>query len=489
MNKIIFRADGNSLMGLGHLYRVFSLVEMLKADYEFVFVTKENSTHDVIPNEYFLQIIPDNISISDEPLWLNNNFIADNSIIIADGYRFKSTYQKQVKEYGFKLVYIDDLMTEHMYADIVVNHSLGVVSENYIKEDYTSFAFGTDFSLLRPMFLELAKQKRNLNIIDSAFVCFGGSDSLDLTNKVVKALLKIEQFSNIHIVLGGAYKQKEIFGLADCNNKINIHQNISELELINVMLSCNFAIVSASTILYEVCSVKMPVLAGYYVENQIKLYNEVAKQNIIFKGGDFSEYTVFKFQEKIKMFIENETTQKYIEKQGEFFDGESKKRFLGLINGLNITVRKAIDKDVLDVYNWSNDPLVRRNSYNSQKIVLSDHKEWFFKKIKDENVLFLIIEINNKSAGVVRFDININSSIVGASLSDLYRGQKLSSKILIKASEYYFKTYSVPILAYIKSENISSVKAFEKAGYKMISKEEVNKIDSFVYKLERNEIR
>ena len=36
--KILFRADGNSEIGLGHLYRLFSLVEMLKDNFKFIFL-------------------------------------------------------------------------------------------------------------------------------------------------------------------------------------------------------------------------------------------------------------------------------------------------------------------------------------------------------------------------------------------------------------------------------------------------------------------
>ena len=56
--KIIFRADGNAKTGLGHLYRLFSLVEMVKDSIEFVFLTKETSTHSVFPIEYNIRNIP-----------------------------------------------------------------------------------------------------------------------------------------------------------------------------------------------------------------------------------------------------------------------------------------------------------------------------------------------------------------------------------------------------------------------------------------------
>ena len=59
--KIIFRADGNSQVGLGHLYRIFSLIEIAKRDYDYVLVTKEESTVAIIPNSYDVSLIPNNM--------------------------------------------------------------------------------------------------------------------------------------------------------------------------------------------------------------------------------------------------------------------------------------------------------------------------------------------------------------------------------------------------------------------------------------------
>jgi len=55
------------------------------------------------------------------------------------------------------------------------------------------------------------------------------------------------------------------------------------------MQSCQMAIAPASTILYEVCSVKMPVLSGFYVGNQKQIYQGLVDENVVFAGGDFSK--------------------------------------------------------------------------------------------------------------------------------------------------------------------------------------------------------
>ena len=149
---ILFRADGNATTGLGHLYRLFSLVEIVKETLDFVFLTYETSTDSVIPKAYNKAIIPKNINIEDEPEWLATNFSPKEFIIIADGYQFIASYQKHIKQKGFSLIYIDDLAKEYMYADVVINHSPYIQETHYKKEPYTKLALGTKYALLRPLF-------------------------------------------------------------------------------------------------------------------------------------------------------------------------------------------------------------------------------------------------------------------------------------------------------------------------------------------------
>jgi len=488
--KIIFRADGNATTGLGHLYRLFALVEMYKKDYDFVFNTKKTSILNIIPSAYKTKLIPESISIEQEPGWLVSLFNYNVYIIIADGYQFISTYQRQIKEKGFKLIYIDDLAKEHMFADVVINHSPHAQENHFSKERYTKLALGTKYALLRPLFLKEAKQNKTIQTIDSAFVCFGGADSLNLTQKAVEAILQIPNFKKIHVVLGGAYCHKEIFNFEETySNKLTIYRNLTEDELIKVMKKCNFAVAPASTILYELSCIKMPVLSGYYVENQKNIYRVLAEKKAIIDGGDFSNYTILDFKQKIKSILQHNNLDLFSANQHELFNGNSKTHFLRLLNKLNISFRKAIAKDVTTVFNWSNDELVRKNSYNSNPIEFEDHKKWFSKKIINKNTLFLIALINNNPAGIVRFDIKKEHSVVGILISKSYRGQKLAREFLIESSKTYFKKHKVPILAYIKKENKASVKVFENSGYTYFKDEMIKEISSFVYKLEKNHVK
>lgn len=484
---IILRADGNSKTGLGHLYRMFAISEFLKNDYKLIFITSELTTLNIIPNDYTIKLIPKEIIISEEPKWLGTNFLSADYIIIADGYQFKTDYQKNIKSEGFQLIYIDDLVNEHMYADIVVNHS-PKTELNYQSENYTKFALGTKYALLRPKFNELAKKTRNISKVNSAFVCFGGADQYDLSLKATKALLKINTIGTINVVLGGAYSHQEIYKLKDQNSKVKLHKNLNEKDLCTLILNNQIAIAPASTILYELCSIKIPVLSGYFVQNQEVIYKELANKGVIYKGGDFSTYTIQDFENKITTILNDSNINTYLNNQQLLFDGKNKTRFLGLVNSLSLRFRKATIKDLMLTFNWSNDILVRQNSYNSESIVIASHTSWFLEKIKSKEALFLIALINNIPAGIVRFEIKELNAVVGILISKEYRGQKLASIFLIKAANYYFKIHKKPILAYIKKSNHTSVKAFKKAKYSFVKEKEINKIKSYIYKLEKKDV-
>lgn len=93
--KIVFRADGNKNTGLGHLYRIFALIEMVKEEFDFVFVSKQNSTLKIIPDNYKLKTFPEFFSGEEEIEWLSKNFPSADYKIVADGYQFDANYQKK----------------------------------------------------------------------------------------------------------------------------------------------------------------------------------------------------------------------------------------------------------------------------------------------------------------------------------------------------------------------------------------------------------
>jgi len=149
-----------------------------------------------------------------------------------------------------------------------------------------------------------------------------------------------------------------------------------------------------------------------------------------------------------------------------------------------LSVRKAEQSDALLYYEWANEKAVRRQSFNSEKITLEEHVQWFEKKITDSTCIMLIFENKERQpVGQVRFQQeNEEVYVVGISVDAAFRGKGLAPQILIMASEYFFSVHPLKkIHAFIKQDNMASVHSFEKAGYANPKLTEVNGIKSFIY--------
>lgn len=136
---------------------------------------------------------------------------------------------------------------------------------------------------------------------------------------------------------------------------------------------------------------------------------------------------------------------------------------------MNIEFRKAVKDDCRLVFNLSNDPLTRENSFNSEIIEWENHKKWFNKKLKSPETVIYIFTIETSPIGIVRFETE-TETIVGVTVAPGYRGKGYASLIIEIACNDFWKSCNHEIYAYIKESNITSIKAFEKAGFKLLKK-------------------
>jgi len=153
-----------------------------------------------------------------------------------------------------------------------------------------------------------------------------------------------------------------------------------------------------------------------------------------------------------------------------------------------LNYRLATPEDIDLIFKWANDPVTRHNSFNTEKISYKNHINWYNKQIESDENLILIFEIDSIPLGMVRFHKEDDSWTIGINISEAYRGQGLSVQMLREAAKYLFSNYKEGIIiAFIKKENITSQKAFEKAGFIFVKELQINNYESLQYKLTRDE--
>jgi len=148
-----------------------------------------------------------------------------------------------------------------------------------------------------------------------------------------------------------------------------------------------------------------------------------------------------------------------------------------------IKIRKVKINDIDNIYNLSNNIDVRKNSFNDSFIEYKDHKEWFNKKINDKDCIFLIIEDNSNFIAQVRFEITDIEAFISISIVEGYRNKGLGKEIMNMSLNYIKNnTENVKkIKAYIRIENIQSIKFFEKCNFNFVKKIKINNKEALEY--------
>ncbi len=135
----------------------------------------------------------------------------------------------------------------------------------------------------------------------------------------------------------------------------------------------------------------------------------------------------------------------------------------------NIKVRlvNAFDENLL--LSWSNDPDVRLNSFNKNKISAKSHNSWFKSLLSDTQKKCYIFELSNNPFGTVRFEKKSNKVFLNYLISRNFRGMGLAKPMLTLSLRKIFKSWgTVDIFAYTFPDNFVSKKSLEGSGFKLI---------------------
>lgn len=484
---ILFRADGDFQMGLGHLFRSAALAEMLRGRFRCILVAKKvpQSIRERL-GESFSEII----SVSDtctsprqEAEWLIGKAAEKTAqIIILDGYHFKTDYQKLIHEHELKLVCIDDIHSCDFYADLIINHAPTLnLRRQYSDKVDTNYALGLHFALLRKLFLRAAlRPKRGSRT--RVVISFGGSDAKGITEKLIIELTRIGFTMPLDVVLGHASKHLEAVQVALklYAGNTTIHHGLGDAALVELYESAKLAFLPASTTLIEALACGCTVIGGYYVDNQVDIYHGLLEKDLIYGIGDWEA------PENLAAQIETALLKPKAERR--LPDGFSHLNYLQLFSQLGaglpvIVCRPVEDTDSRTLFDWINDDDVRRNSVNTEPVKWEGHQAWLKRKLKDENSLLLMFLLRGQPCGMIRFDLN-REALVTISIGKEFRGQGIGKRILELGQEQLVQRFASVqrIFAYVRPGNLASRKLFLALGYTPGGQEKIENVllDRFV---------
>lgn len=277
--RVILRADGSGKTGYGHFIRSLALASYLKDDFDCYFATY-NSVN-IWPTDYqfqeigkvceYLPIVGLTLDEANEDFL---NELKKEDIVVLDNYYYSTEYQQKIKNIGCKLVCIDDMHDRQMVCDLLMT-ACPLKKTDFKMESYTQFVGGIEWAFLREPFLKPNLSRNIPNALHKIVIAMGGADPFHLTDKIVNCIHKVLPDVEIHVMAGDTVE----ISPKSCNI-VKVHRKIEAQEVVKLFDLVDLGIFPASTVCMEAFSRKLPVVAGYYVDNQEEFYRYGVKNDL-----------------------------------------------------------------------------------------------------------------------------------------------------------------------------------------------------------------
>ena len=469
--KVFIITEGGKDIGFGHVTRCLSLYQAFEEKgIKPKFTINGDNDIECLLNGANYQLLnwiekPDKIF----------KLIKDADIAIIDSYLADISFYNTLSDLVKIPVYIDDDKRLDYPDGVVLNGNIHAEKLNYPKKDGITYLLGTKYTPLRKEFWEVPEKKIKEKI-ESVMVTFGGDDAKNMTPKILKFLNK--EYSNLkkNIIIGRAFQNideiKKEKKEEDKSTNLIYYPNAQKIK--ETMLKSDIAISAGGQTLYELARIGVPTVGICIAENQLGSIREWEKIGFLGNAGWYNEDNIIARVDRLLKHLKNIKLRETKSKIGKkFVDGKGSIRIIKILlfNFFKnvLILRKVIFEDALDIFNLSNDDLVRKNSFNPEKIKWKNHLIWLKKKLEDENsIYFAVVDALDIFYGQVRFDINTKKeeAIINISLGEKIRGLGLSYFVIDKSINELLKIKSIKLIkAYIKYDNIPSIKSFEKANF------------------------
>ncbi len=279
--RVYLRANGNGVIGLGHIIRIKSLKNMIDDAFECVYLLREEDKEAIaILDDGSQLLIPTQKDIHSEAHWIVLQCLSGKECVVLDGYLFDTEYQEIIRKNSLGLIFIDDVNAFHYVADLIINHVDGITPEDYDAEEYTQFLLGFNYCILRPHFITQAQQgilpKNNKNVL----ICLGGADPENNTQQLIEQIIPLHPDFAFQIVAGAV--NPHLYALKsfaeNSPSRIQVFYSLSEVEMAELMKNAAIAVLSPSTVALEYLCSGGSLYLFPIADNQMPLNNLLIKK-------------------------------------------------------------------------------------------------------------------------------------------------------------------------------------------------------------------
>lgn len=395
--------------------------------------------------------------------------------LVLDGYRFDTEYQMGIKQAGHKLLVVDDQAhLQYYYADIILNQNLHACNIQYPCEPSARLLLGPKYVLLRREFQRFTGWRREIPpLARKVLVTLGGSDPDNVTAKMIEALQLVHTDGlEVRVIAGGNNPHyKELQSMVG-SSLVSVELLSNVTEMAGLMANADLAIAAGGSTAWELAFMGLPSLLVVLADNQRPTADYLGKAGLAINLGWHAELHPSAAAGEINNLMdEPEKRREMSLGSRKLIDGQGTDRVLMRLKGEKLRLRKVVEGDCRLIWEWANDPEVRRASFSSEHISWEEHIKWFEAKHQNRSCYFFIaVDDNDAPTGLARLELTSGlEAEIGVSVAKEQRGKGCGSLLISMATETLFSISSVEkVHAFIKPFNQASMKAFTQAGFRRV---------------------
>lgn len=336
MKNILFRCDGSSEIGMGHVVRCLALADKLKEDFNcdinFLMSKSEIGIKKV---KFFYNVIEPPSNNYSYQNWLLESINSTNASVlildVRDGLSKEAI--QQVKEItNIKIVSIDDPEEKRLSADLLFYPPVLQLKQMNWEGFNGDLKSGWEYVLLRKEFL--IDYERSFTNHTNIIVSMGSTDPFNMTSFVLNSLLKLNEVFHVTIILGDGNKFKDDLEIQLSKTDLNYSILVNPLKIAEVFSQCDFAIISFGQTAYELAALKIPAIYICLTADHEESSKIFSKNNIGYNAGQFKKINMTIFAKKILEFIRNRNKLHIMKKSFSF---------------LNISDMSKISKKIINI--------------------------------------------------------------------------------------------------------------------------------------------
>ncbi|HDO26306.1 MAG TPA: UDP-2,4-diacetamido-2,4,6-trideoxy-beta-L-altropyranose hydrolase, partial [Nitrospirae bacterium] len=478
--NILFRADASMVIGTGHVIRCLTLADELGrqgASISFISRETEGNLIELIEERgYSVHALPADIDMdTDRELTLHLlEQQGHPDWLIADHYEIDSSWESPLRRSVKNIMVIDDLADRKHDCDLLLDQNYNDDHERYrqLVPATCTRLLGPEYTLLRPQFADVRSNiKEHTGEIRRILIFMGGGDETDQTSRVLNAI----QMLNLHnleidVVIGPANPNRaKIEALASGIPDTKCYSDVEDMA--GLMSAADLSIGAGGTSTWERSCLGLPSIVISIADNQTSITEQLSANGYLIYTGHYDNITEQDIAKDIKFAFDNpEIIRQMSLKNKALVDGNGVERVCGHIlqDSRAISLRDAASEDCAMIFEWRNHPDTRKHCFDESELEFKDHEKWFSETLTSPDTALLIGEINNSAAGVLRYDLKENKATVSIYLAPTLKNKGIGTEMLIQGNSWIMKNHIeiVQIIAEIKEDNINSIKAFTRAGFK-----------------------